>query len=92
MSAELVKEITALAGKLRPKAARSNPGDLPARAACYAIPTMPGVVGFSHLCVWPGSLDDFRPGEMSDNLRIAAAYLILEIERLEKEPIEAAAA
>ena len=83
MSAETVKEIATLAGKMRAKAAHLSVHDLAARSACYAIPTLPGIVGFSHLSVWPGNLDDFRPGDMSDNLRIAAAYNLLAIERLE---------
>lgn len=91
MSADIAKEVATLANKMRAKAAGIPTGDLAARAACYAIPTMPGVVGFNHLAVWPGPLEDFRPGDVSDNLRIAIALLILEIERLEK-PAEAAAA
>lgn len=91
MSPALLKEIAALADKMRAKASRHAPGDCAARACCYAMPTQTFRVGFNHLAVWPGLLDEFRPGDDGDNLRVAAAYLLLEIERLER-PAEATAA
>ena len=85
MSRDTLKEIAALAERMRSKAG----AELSLRAACYAIP-LHNHAGFNHLEFWPGGLDDYRPGERGDDLRIAAAYLLLEIERLEA-PAEKAA-
>ena len=91
MSAATLKEIGALANEMRAKAAALRDGDLAVRAACHAIPLEPWRPGFDHVSVWPGALEEFKPLDRADALRVAAAYLLLEIERLEK-PAEAAAA
>ena len=74
-----------IAGSIGFKAA----ADLALRAACYAVPTH-NPHGFNHMSLWPAALDDFRPGERGDDLRIAAAYLLLEIEQIEAKPAEKA--
>lgn len=86
---KLAEKLVALAAEMRSSAASLPAGTLCARAACYAMPAK-NHFGFNHLELWPGRLEDFRPGDRGDDLRAAAAYLILEIERLEK-PAEPAA-
>ena len=77
-------DVEALAVALRARAAALPNRDLGRRAACFVIPQHPWRPGFDHALVWPGALADFDAHmARGDALRLAMAYLLLEIERLE---------
>ncbi len=89
---EALQSALALADALRGKAQTLRDGDLAARAACFAVPMDPWRPGLDHVSFWPGQLAEFDARmPRADALRLALAYLLLEIERLEK-PLEAQAA
>lgn len=81
----IAHEVATLAGAMGARGAALDDCDLAARAVCFAVPMQPWRPGFDHLSFWPGKLEEFKPGECGDNLRIAAAYLLLAIERQESQ-------
>ena len=78
---KLAMEAASLADAMRPRAESLGDDDLAARAACFAVPMRPWRPGFDHVSFWPGRLDEFKPGARVDDLTIAAAYLLLSLER-----------